>query len=198
MKKVLLLTTFFSLIYSYAAVLVVTSGKEIKESAHRAVNLTYVRPTADRHFLSVVTPLVARWEGKENHAYYDTIAKPPVWTICYGETRGVKRGDHHSDQKCLAMLEKALLEYRNGLRVYLLKATVDRRLPVTRDAAYTSFAYNVGIHAAGKSTATRRLNKGDIVGGCQALTWWNKAGKRIIRGLVNRRSHEAKLCLINA
>jgi GH24 family phage-related lysozyme (muramidase) len=54
---------------------------------------------------------------------------------------------------------------------------------------------NVGIAGAGKSTATRRLNAGDIAGGCQALTWWNKAGGRVVRGLVNRRAEEFALCM---
>ena len=42
-------------------------------------------------FLLVAVPLVAQWEGKRNAAYLDRIASPPVWTICYGETRGVGR-----------------------------------------------------------------------------------------------------------
>jgi lysozyme len=73
--------------------------------------------------------------------------------------------------------------------------TIAARLPATRDAAYTSTAFNCGVGGIGKSTATRRLNAGDIAGGCQALTWFDKAGGRVLRGLFERRKREKALCL---
>ncbi|UWR31327.1 lysozyme [Sulfitobacter sp. W002] len=146
-------------------------------------------------FLLVAFPLVAKWEGKENQAYLDRIASPPVWTVCYGETRGVKAGDSYNDAECQAMLEAGLLEYREGLYQYFTPRTINTRLTPERDAAYVSLAWNVGIRGAGKSTATRRLNAGSIAGGCTALTWWNKAGGRVVRGLVRRRSDEYRLCM---
>ena len=56
----------------------------------------------------------------------------------------------------------------------------------------------VGVRAAGRSTATRRLNAGDVTGACKAITWWNKAGGRVIRGLVNRRTEDQTMCLSKA
>ena len=149
---------------------------------------------SEREFLAVATPLVAKWEGKKNIAYLDTIASPPVWTVCYGETRGVKQGDRYSDAQCAAMLGAGLLTYRNGLHRYFTPKTKASRLTPERDAAYVSLAYNAGIRGIGRSTATRRLNAGDIAGGCTALGWWNKAGGRVIRGLINRRVDETRLC----
>lgn len=146
-------------------------------------------------FLLVAVPFVGEKEGKENHAYLDRIAKPPVWTICYGETRGVSEGDYRTDAQCTQMLRRGLLEYRAGLHRHMTPETIEHRLTAERDAAYVSLAWNVGIHAAGRSTATRRLNAGDIAGGCKALTWWNKAGGRVIRGLVLRRQDEYRLCM---
>lgn len=147
-------------------------------------------------FLQVAAPHVAKWEGKENRAYLDRIASPPVWTICYGETRGVAAGDYRTDAECAAMLRVGLLEYRAALHRYFSPVTKLARLPATRDAAYVSLAWNVGIAGAGRSTATRRLNAGDIAGGCTALTWWNKAGQRVVRGLVNRRAGDYALCMV--
>ena len=146
-------------------------------------------------FLLVAVPLVAQWEGKRNAAYLDTIASPPVWTICHGETRGVGPGDYRTDAECRAMLEAGLLEYRAGLHGYFSAETLATRLTPERDAAYVSLAWNVGIRGAGRSTATRRLNAGDIAGGCQAITWWNRAGSRVVRGLVRRRAAEYRLCM---
>lgn len=147
-------------------------------------------------FLVVAVPLVAKWEGKENHAYLDRIASPPVWTICYGETRGVKVGDYRTDTQCANMLKGGLIEYRVGLHKYFNAMTKAARLPATRDAAYVSLAWNAGIAGIGRSTATKRLNAGNIAGGCYALTWWNKAGSRVVRGLVNRRADDYATCMI--
>jgi len=150
--------------------------------------------TTEAATMRVLVPLVAKWEGKKNIAYLDTIASPPVWTVCYGETRNVKQGDRYSDAQCAAMLGAGLLTYRNGLHRYFTPETKASRLTPERDAAYVSLAYNAGIRGIGRSTATRRLNAGDIAGGCTALGWWNKAGGRVIRGLVNRRVDETRLC----
>ncbi|MBR9837017.1 MAG: lysozyme [Rhodobacteraceae bacterium] len=149
-------------------------------------------------FLQEAIPLVSKWEGLRTEAYLDTIASPPVWTVCYGETVGVKAGDSYTADECAAMLGRRILVYRTGLHRYMTPETLAQRLPPTRDAAYTSLAYNVGVAGAGKSTATKRLNAGDIRGGCEALTWWNKAGGRVIRGLVNRRAEEQAKCLVGA
>lgn len=146
-------------------------------------------------FSAIAVPHVGRWEGLRLTAYLDRIARPPVWTVCYGETKGVKPGDTFTKAQCDAMLADEVLAYRVGLHAYFNADTKAQRLPAARDVAYVSLAYNAGIRAIGKSTATRRLNAGDIAGGCDALTWWNKAGGRVIRGLVNRRTDELALCL---
>jgi GH24 family phage-related lysozyme (muramidase) len=99
-------------------------------------------------------------------------------------------------QQALEMLRQDAAVHRTGLHRYFVPATIFVRLPPTRDAAYTSTAFNVGVVGIGKSTATRRLNAGDIAGGCQALTWFDKAGKRVLRGLFERRKREKALCMI--
>ncbi|MBU3262053.1 lysozyme [Roseovarius sp. PS-C2] len=142
--------------------------------------------------LQIAVPLIAKWEGLRTKAYLDVVG---VWTVCFGETKGVKPGDSYTEAECRAMLADQVAVYRAGLHEYFSAETIANRLPPTRDAAYTSLAYNVGIAGAGKSTATRRLNAGNIAGGCEALTWWNKGGGRVLRGLVRRRSEERALCL---
>lgn len=135
---------------------------------------------------------IAEGEGKRNAAYLDLVSVP---TICYGSTRGVKLGQYKTDAECRSLLIAEISEYKSGLYEYFTEETKSSRLTVRRSVAYTSLAYNVGIRGAGKSTATRRLNRGDIKGGCEAITWWNRAGNRVVRGLVIRRAKEAELCL---
>lgn len=150
-------------------------------------------PVDDAAFLVVAVPFVGKWEGLRLTAYRDIVG---VLTVCYGETKGVRPGDVYSKAQCDAMLAHELIAYRRGWHGYLSDETRTTRLPVHRDVAYTSLAYNVGVAAAGKSTATRRLNAGDIEGGCEAIGWWNKAGGRVVRGLVNRRAEDVALCLM--
>ena len=140
--------------------------------------------------------LISRWEGKRNQAYQDIVG---VWTICYGHTKTAGPDKYYNDAKCYDLLNEEIDEYRTGLHKSFTQTTMNTRLTPYRDAAYTSLAYNVGIRAAGRSTATRRLNRGDIEGGCEALTWWNKGTfngtRRVVRGLVRRRSEEQEYCL---
>lgn len=150
--------------------------------------------------LAYAVPLIAKWEGKRNTAYLDIVGVP---TICYGHTRTVTRADVAagktlSDLECTELLHDEVQEYRNRLRPFFTDDTRARRLPPKRDAAYTSLAFNVGVAGAGRSTAVKRLNAGDIAGGCEALTWWNKAGGRVVRGLVNRRAEEYAYCMEGA
>lgn len=146
----------------------------------------------------VVTYLAAPWEGKENLAYYDRLGK--VWTVCYGETKGVRKGDRYSDEQCLQMLHTRLEnDYHKPLQ-RCVSGFDD--LPVSLQASMLDVAYNVGVGTACKSTAARRAKAGDYRGACEALTWFNRAGGRVIEGLKRRREYgdkhrvgELELCL---
>ncbi|WP_299296811.1 lysozyme [uncultured Tateyamaria sp.] len=147
---------------------------------------------------AILTPHVSQWEGRRLTAYFDLVG---VATICDGHTRTVTAADVHagttfSAAKCDALLSEELHEYWSETRKGFTPDTIAGRLTRHRDAAYASLSYNVGWGGVRKSTATRRLNAGDIAGGCEALTWWNKAGGRVVRGLVNRRNVEFDMCMM--
>lgn len=143
--------------------------------------------------LDVLVPLVAKWEGKRNLSYPDIVGVP---TICFGHTEGVRLGDHMTDAECQALLRSDLVAYHRALLPAFSAETAARRLPPPRHAAFDSLGYNVGPAGVARSTAVRRLNASDVPGACEALTWWNKAGGRVVRGLVARRSEERELCLV--
>ena len=156
-------------------------------------------PALDWQVVEVATPEIAEseglpCEGDRCAAYLDRIASPPVWTICHGETRGVRGGDVRSRAECMISLRPRVGEYWRGVRACLTEASLFQRMTAHRGAAYTSLAYNAGYAAVCGSTAMRRLNAGDIVGGGEALTWYNRAGGRVILGLVNRRARERADC----
>jgi lysozyme len=137
--------------------------------------------------LSIATPFIIKWEDTKNWAYQDIV---DVWTICSGETRNVYRGMYRTDKECEEMTRKAVLEFAQGIDDMV-------KVPMTPElhAALTSWAYNVGLEAARRSTLIRRLNTGDYRGACEQLKRWNKAGGQTVRGLVNRRADEYQMCI---
>lgn len=135
----------------------------------------------------LAVPLIGSWEGKRNDPYLDIVGVP---TVCYGETRVAMR--RYSDDECLAMLNKGVREFAEPV-AKCTPAIANRPYQL---AAATSLAYNVGVAGYCKSTADRRFDAGDLKGGCEALKFWNKAGGRVVQGLVNRRAAEYRLCMV--
>jgi len=175
------------------AVLIAAFSLSLPAMAHTPANC---QSTETQDFDTLAVKHITRWEGRELVAYLDTIAKPPVPTICSGITRGVRMGDVKTDDECDALLLEEIHTHRDGLHRALTARTKLERLPVTRDVALTSWTFNIGVGAATKSTAVRRLNRGNIKGACEATAWFTRSGGRIVRGLVNRRNAEKELCLI--
>jgi len=142
--------------------------------------------------------LIQPWEARRHVPYLDTIAYPPVWTVCDGITGpAVVPGKHYDDLECDAMLAEEVTKHENGLDQCL---SVEP--PLETKAAMISFTFNVGVRAACRSTLVRMANAGDLKGSCNQLSRWVFAGGRKIRGLENRRFRgdatrisERSLCL---
>lgn len=139
--------------------------------------------------MAAAVALVGTWEGLRTVAYRDVVGIP---TVCFGETRGVKMGDRYSVDECKVMLGDALVEFETGMR-RCLKAP--DTIPAQSYVAFLSLSYNIGTTAFCGSTVARRVNAGDIRGACEAIPAWNKAGGRVVQGLVNRRAEERTVCL---
>jgi lysozyme len=133
--------------------------------------------------------LVGSWEGLRLTAYRDVVGIP---TVCYGETRGVRLGDTYNKSDCDRMLLVSLKRHEAGMRRCLKRPDA---LPSRSYVAFVSLTYNIGVTAFCRSTARRRLDLGDLKGACDAAAWFNKAGGRTLRGLINRRRAEHRLCL---
>lgn len=134
-------------------------------------------------------------------AYLDIVG---VATACDGITtyRGkpLKNGQVFTEAQCAAMLEEELIKHAQGVMkcspglALSSNPTIERRREGPRFAA-VSGAYNFGVGNYCGSTAAKRFNAGAYDSGCEALTWWNKAGGRVNKGLVARRERERKVCM---
>ncbi|WP_417713727.1 lysozyme [Pseudophaeobacter arcticus] len=136
--------------------------------------------------MSSAVGFIGQWEGLRTQAYRDVVG---IWTVCYGETKGVQRGDSYSKAECDAMLAREILAYEVALDRCLTQP-----VPVGMKIALVSWTYNVGAGAACKSTLVRKANAGDLTGACNELPRWNRAGGRVWAGLVNRRGAERVMC----
>lgn len=59
--------------------------------------------------------------------------------------------------------------------------------------AMVSFAYNVGLANFEKSTLLKKHLAGDYAGAANEFKRWNKAGGKVLNGLIRRRAAEAEL-----
>ena len=138
-------------------------------------------------WLAIAIAAVGAYEGIRLNAYPDIVGVP---TICYGETKNVKLGQKATKEECDAKLAARLVEFNNGVN-----SCVTWNLRDNERAAAVSLAYNIGVDAFCKSTVVRRFNAGDKAGACDAFLMWNKAGGKVVQGLVNRRQKEREMCL---
>jgi len=140
--------------------------------------------------LALAVTFVGSWEGLRTKAYIPI--KGDVPTVCFGETRGVKLGDTYTVSECKEMFGKRLQEFSTNINK-CLKAPAS--IPDKSYVAFLSLAYNLGEPTFCKSSVAARINAGDIKGACNRLPAFNKAGGRVVQGLINRRAAERKLCL---
>lgn len=126
--------------------------------------------------------LIATYEGKRNEAYLDPVGIP---TICYGHIKTAKLGQYKDDQECVTLLSQEASEYASAV----LKLTTAELTQGQLDAL-TSFTYNLGRGNYAKSTLRKKLNAGDYCGAAREFPKWNRAGGKVLRGLVKRRAAE--------
>ena len=102
-------------------------------------------------------------EGISTDAYQDGAG---VWTICYGETHGVKRGQHATKAECDAQLKTSLAEHSKALED-LPKSTPDTVILGSLD-----MAYNIGIYGFKNSSVHRYIKAGDFPAASAAVLRW--------------------------
>ncbi len=127
--------------------------------------------------------LIKRFEGCRLTAYQDSIG---IWTIGYGHTSGVSKGqtitqvqaDRYLKADC-ANAEKAVNKYHS--KYHWNQNQFD---------ALVSFTFNCG-----SGNLKKLLNNGQrtIAQISAKIPAYNKAGGKVLRGLVNRRAAEKEL-----
>jgi len=137
--------------------------------------------------------LVKQYEGFYANAY-----KCPagVWTIGYGHTGGVKKGDTVTPEEAERMLEEDLAGAGAAVERLITVPLKDNQF-----AALVSFTFNLGEGSLAGSTLRKKLNAGNYDDVPVEMAKWVKATdpktgeKRTLAGLVRRRAAEGELWL---
>lgn len=129
-------------------------------------------------------------EGLRLEAYPDPATGGDPWTIGYGHTGDVKKGDKLTLHQAEVVLQ---------LDVEKCEVEVERLCPGTNEnqfAALVSFVFNLGAKRLEESTLRKRFLRGDPPAEVAAefLKWRLAAGK-VNPGIVKRRAAERALFL---
>lgn len=145
-------------------------------------------------FMPVLLALVMFFEGVSLKAYQDGAA---VWTICYGHTSGVKRGDIATLGQCIGWLQEDLQVSVRAVDKHL-KADVGWLCRV----GHADFVFQMGETKYRKSTLLSRFNAGDRYGAPDEFLRWVYVGGKDCRvaasncgGVVTRQQVRRELCL---
>jgi GH24 family phage-related lysozyme (muramidase) len=139
--------------------------------------------------------LIKRFEGCAKRrpdgsieAYPDPGTGGAPWTIGWGATGpGIGPGTIWTQAQCDARLEADLNRHAREVADTLGSAPTSQ----AQFDALVSFHYNTG--AIARAALTRKHVAGDFAGAASEFARWNRAGGRVLPGLVRRRAAEAAL-----
>ena len=129
--------------------------------------------------------LIKSFEGCRTTAYRCSAG---VWTIGYGHTVDVKEGMTITQHQCDVMLEVDIETYEKYVNEYVVVTLTQNQFD-----ALVSWVYNLGPTNFRKSTMLKVLNAGKYEEVPYQMKRWNKAGGKVLKGLVVRREAEAEL-----
>ena len=137
--------------------------------------------------------LIKRWEGCKLAAYQDIAG---IWTIGYGTTANAGVGIEPHNGMTITQAQADELLHKT-LDKFAEKVASLIKVPVTANefGACVMLSYNIGLGAFAKSTVLRELNAGNKSSAAGAFHMWNKAGGRVVKGLMARRDAEVELFL---
>lgn len=134
---------------------------------------------------SEIVKFISRFEGFRSKAY---LCPADVWTIGFGHTSGVRKGDVVTEDEALKFLRSDLRTAEGTIRL-----SVKAPLRQCEFDALTSFIFNVGGGNFAKSTMRQLINEHQYELAAREFRRWNKAGGVTLAGLVRRRKAEEKV-----
>jgi lysozyme len=129
--------------------------------------------------------LIKKFEGCELEAYKCAAG---VWTIGYGSTNNVNEGMEISQERADMLLLEDVEVFEEAVN-----KLVEVPLEQNQFDALVSWTFNLGSTNLKNSTLLKVLNDKDYEGVPAQIKRWNKAGGKVLQGLIRRREAEALL-----
>ena len=129
--------------------------------------------------------LIKKFEGCKLEAYQDAVG---IWTIAYGRIKEVKEGHTCTQEQAEAWLDEELHEYQS-----YIDDMVKVDLEQCQYDALVAWVYNLGPSNLKASTLLKVLNTSKYKDVPEQIKRWNKAGGKVLDGLIRRRKAEALL-----
>lgn len=137
--------------------------------------------------------LLGELEGIVLRPYRDSVGIP---TIGIGST-------YYEDGTKVKMSDKAITKERaiqlakNVVKSFEAQVNKSILLPMAQNQfdAMVLLCYNIGESGFARSSVVRNFNAGNLQKAADSFLLWNKAGGKVVRGLVNRRNIERTLFL---
>lgn len=129
--------------------------------------------------------LIKEFEGLRLEAYQ---CSADVWTIGYGHTAGVRKGDVITKATAARMLADDVSEFESAVN-----NAVTARLTQNQFDALVSLAFNIGATAFKNSTLVKKLNLRDDA--ADEFLRWRYVNRVESPGLLRRREAERALFL---
>jgi lysozyme len=138
----------------------------------------------------ILMDTVPQHEGEVLQGYLDPVGIP---TKCYGDTYDVVVGKTYTAEECLRSLEKQLIAHAKPV----LACVPELEGHPEQLAASVSLAYNIGTGNFCASSIARNFRAGKWASACAGFSAWNRAGGKVLKGLVRRRADERAICETN-
>jgi lysozyme len=129
--------------------------------------------------------LIKKFEGCELEAYKCAAG---VWTIGYGHIKTAVEGMKIDQATANELFDEEMGEYET-----YVNTAVTVPLSQNQFDALVSWVFNLGNGNLNASTMLKVINSGDHAGVPAQIKRWNKAGGKVLEGLIRRREAEALL-----
>lgn len=129
--------------------------------------------------------LIKHFEGCELKAYR---CAANVLTIGYGSTKGVTEDMEITQEGAEELLQEEMHEYEGYIND-MVKVPLEQH----QFDAMVSWVFNLGSGNLSSSTLLKKLNNSEYDEVPEQIKRWNKAGGKVLEGLVRRREAEALL-----
>ena len=137
--------------------------------------------------------LLGELEGIVLRPYRDSVGIPTIGigSTYYEDGTKVKMSDKAiTKERAIQLAKNVVKSFEAQVNKSILPTMVQNQFD-----AMVLLCYNIGESGFARSSVVRNFNAGNIQKAADSFLLWNKAGGKVVRGLVNRRNIERTLFL---